>query len=177
MQMKDASGPRRVRGRLVATYTLAGLAVVAVIVFPVATFALAFGHGEAFWPMLISAALTILALAAGIVVSPFTRLQRPTAPPVPPVPPGPPPLYRDTHVSAGARFSLGVVETTGEPYLAIPVSNGVVDHAEHYRLTAEEYAALARDEAAGARLADRCRRRELDDRLLHRPDEHRGIPT
>ncbi|WP_194289023.1 MULTISPECIES: hypothetical protein [unclassified Nocardioides] len=56
------------------------------------------------------------------------------------------------------------------------MSNGGVDYEEHYRLTPEEYAALARDEAAGAQFADRCRRRELDERLLHRPGEQRGIP-
>ena len=43
--------------------------------------------------------------------------------------------YDETHFSADHRFSIGNDLKTGGYYLAIPVSNGVVDYDEQYHIT------------------------------------------
>jgi hypothetical protein len=74
--------------------------------------------------------------------------------------------FEDRHHEAEQRFSLGLETDSGRPYLAIPVSTGIVDYQEHYALTPQEYDLVAA-----------CRRREHDDLLMQRPGWNRGTPT
>lgn len=83
--------------------------------------------------------------------------------------------FEDTFVSAEYRYSLGVESTSGRRYLAIPVTNGIVDYEEYYELTDADYRRFAADPAAGVEFADQCRRREHDDLLIQSPGANRGI--
>lgn len=38
--------------------------------------------------------------------------------------------FNDTYVNVAERFSLGIEEVSGTPYLSIPVSNRMVDYEE-----------------------------------------------
>ena len=85
--------------------------------------------------------------------------------------------FVDAHVSRAHRFALGRDSVGGTPYLAVPVRNRMVDYEEYYRLSDAEYATFHDDEAAAARFADACRRREHDDRLILQPGSDRGEPA
>jgi hypothetical protein len=82
--------------------------------------------------------------------------------------------FRDEYVSRDDFYSLGVDEDTGGHYLSIPVSVGIADYEERYGLTPDEYRALLADAVAARALADACRRREHDERLLEPPPANRG---
>jgi hypothetical protein len=84
---------------------------------------------------------------------------------------------RDEYVSREERFSLGVDGGSGVPYASFPVSTGVVDYEEYYRLTAEQYARYLADPAAALAFVEEARRREHDDLLLRQPGTNRGTPT
>jgi hypothetical protein len=81
-----------------------------------------------------------------------------------------------------ARFSRADCYSLGrdsEPegfYLAIPVSNPYVDYEEYYRLSEAEFETLLHDLPAARAFADRCRRHEMDDRLILQPGQLRGDP-
>lgn len=51
--------------------------------------------------------------------------------------------FHDTHFSAERRFSIGHDSRTGGHYLAIPLSNGVVDYEEQYVISDEQYRGFA----------------------------------
>lgn len=84
---------------------------------------------------------------------------------------------RDEYVSREERFSLGVDADSGERYASFPVSNGVVDYEEYYRLTAEQYARFLADPAAALAFVEEARRHEHDDLLLQKPGWNRGTPV
>lgn len=84
--------------------------------------------------------------------------------------------FEKTFVSRGHRYSLGVEVDSGRPYIAIPVSNQMVDYIEYYKLSDEEYVELSNDDSLAADFADSCRRRERDDRLFMNPGADRGVP-
>jgi hypothetical protein len=84
--------------------------------------------------------------------------------------------YGETHFSVDRRFSIGNDLETGGHYLAIPVSNGVVDYDEQYYISAEQYHTFAADLSSAADFLDGCRRREHDDQLIYVPLVRRGSP-
>lgn len=83
---------------------------------------------------------------------------------------------RDTYFSREHHYSLGIAQESGRHYLAIPVSNRLVDYEEYYGLSSQEYAGYMADREAAASFADECRERTHDDRLLLQPGWDRGIP-
>jgi hypothetical protein len=85
--------------------------------------------------------------------------------------------YDETHFSAQHRFSIGNDLKTGGCYLAIPVSNGVVDYDEQYHITAHQYRAFAADLNSALDFVEGCRRREHDDQLIYPPGDRRGSPV
>ena len=85
--------------------------------------------------------------------------------------------FHDTHFSAAHRFSIGKDLKTGGHFLAIPVSSGVVDYEELYRLSAEQYERFASDLTSALDFVGQCRRREHDDLLIYPPGRRRGSPT
>lgn len=82
--------------------------------------------------------------------------------------------FETTHVSREHWFSLGVDKSTGGHYLSIPVSLQIVDYSEYYAIDDSEYRTFVADPASAVPLADGCRRRECDDRLIVPPPPNRG---
>jgi len=85
--------------------------------------------------------------------------------------------FNDTHVNAAERFSLGIEEVSGTPYLSIPVSNRRVDYEEYYRIDRLSYDLYLTDAAAALEFVKRCRNREIDERLILKPGLDRGVAT
>jgi hypothetical protein len=74
------------------------------------------------------------------------------------------------------RYVLGIEEESATAYLSIPVGSNLTDYEEFYAVSAEEYLALRSDPGAARMLAEQCRRREHDDRLILKPGWNRGEP-
>ena len=85
--------------------------------------------------------------------------------------------FRDTFFSRDDRYSLGVEDATGQFYLSIPVSNGIVDYEEFYELSHREYDQFLADGIAAARFADECRQHQRDEMLIQEPGWNRGTPV
>lgn len=85
--------------------------------------------------------------------------------------------FDETSYSSEHRFSLGNDMKTGGHYLAIPVSNGVVDYDEQYGITTEQYQLFSTDRGAAVAFVEACRRREHDDQLIYPPGTNRGTPV
>ena len=84
--------------------------------------------------------------------------------------------FESAFVSSKHRYSLGVEVDSGRYYMAIPVSNQMVDYIEYYKLGDEEYVEMSSDGSLAVDFADSCRRRERDDRLFMKPGADRGVP-
>ena len=82
--------------------------------------------------------------------------------------------FVDRFTNVQMRYSLGQELETRQFYLSIPVSNARADYEEYYAITAEEFSAYPGNAAHLAELADRCRRRLVDARLLVQPGSDRG---
>lgn len=81
-----------------------------------------------------------------------------------------------SRVDREGRWSVGTL-ADGRHVLSIPVANRLVDYEEDYLLTEDEYAAMLADPAFGLALADRCRTRLEDARLVLAPGSDRGTGT
>jgi hypothetical protein len=75
------------------------------------------------------------------------------------------------------RFSIGIEETSGKPFLSIPVSNRLVDYEEHYRLSHSEFERFRGDMPSALGFVEKCRRRKLDRLLFLKPGSDRGVPS
>jgi hypothetical protein len=84
--------------------------------------------------------------------------------------------FDETHFAAEHRFSIGNDLKTGGHYLAIPVSNGVVDYDEQYQISADQYRAFTADLDSALGFVGGCRRREHDNELIYPPGNRRGSP-
>jgi hypothetical protein len=84
---------------------------------------------------------------------------------------------RDEFTSREHRYSLGTMEATGERYASFPVTTGVADYEEYYRISAEQYARFLADPDAALTFVEECRRREHDGLLLQHPGWNRGTPS
>ena len=85
--------------------------------------------------------------------------------------------FNDTYFSRDHRYSIGVESESGNYYASIPVSNGIVDYEEYYKLTKDQYDEFLRNRDAAIEFIGACRRRENDSLLLQRPGNNRGIPV
>lgn len=84
--------------------------------------------------------------------------------------------FEKAFVSRENRYSLGIETESGTPYLAIPVSNQLVDYMEYYRLSDDEYNRFQNDQALALEFANSCRDRQQDHRLFMQPGTDRGVP-
>lgn len=84
--------------------------------------------------------------------------------------------FTDIEHCTDDNYSVGIVDTTGEYYIAIPVSNRQVDYEEYYRISSSERDKIMTDRAYGREFAERCRKRRMDNRLIEKPGRDRGIP-
>jgi hypothetical protein len=85
--------------------------------------------------------------------------------------------FTDVFVSIEMRFSLGVEEDSGRCFLAIPVSNGLVDYEEYYVIDRDALDRYRVDPMTADDFLRRCRNREVDDLLILRPGRDRGVPS
>lgn len=83
--------------------------------------------------------------------------------------------FVDEVFSREHRCALGRDKQTGWRYLSIPVSNSLVDYEEYYQLSEDEYDSFHQDPAKAVEFAERCRRREMDHRLIIKPGRDRGV--
>ena len=81
-----------------------------------------------------------------------------------------------TYFSREDRFSLGIEHESGTFYASFPVTNGIVDYAEFYELTTEQYEHFLADHAAALAFVEEARRHEHDDLLIQTPGWNRGTP-
>lgn len=83
---------------------------------------------------------------------------------------------KDTYVNNRYVFSIGVVEG-GKYYISIPVSNARVDYEEYYEIETEIYEQIPSNVEELKKIADKCRRRKNDSKLLELPGRDRGEPS
>ncbi|MBX3500334.1 MAG: hypothetical protein KF889_12875 [Alphaproteobacteria bacterium] len=85
--------------------------------------------------------------------------------------------FSDVVVCKEERFAIGVEEASGRLYVAIPVSNGLVDYEEYYEIDAEAFARYRDDPGSARDFVERCRQRLEDRRLILQPGPRRGSPA
>jgi len=82
--------------------------------------------------------------------------------------------FKDIIVNREERFSVGVEEDSGKHYVSIPVSNGMVDYEEYYEIDQSTFERYRTDPESARDFVGRCRKREMDDRLIVKPGRNRG---
>ncbi|MBE1548113.1 hypothetical protein GGC64_002121 [Mycobacterium sp. OAS707] len=86
-------------------------------------------------------------------------------------------VYNDTFFSREDRYSIGIEEDSAQPYVSIPVSNGMFDYEEYYKITSDQYQAFLNDRDAAIEFVESCRRHERDALLIEKPGSNRGTPV
>jgi hypothetical protein len=84
--------------------------------------------------------------------------------------------FEDTFFSREDRYSLGIDRKEGGYYASLPVTIGVVDYEEYYRLTPTQYELFMEDHATAIEFVESCRRHERDELLIQKPGWNRGTP-
>lgn len=84
--------------------------------------------------------------------------------------------FKEMVANFDLRFSLGFEEETSNYYLAIPVSNSVVDYEEYYRISKDDFDKFADGGTEAELFAEECRKRQHDDLLFFLPGKDRGVP-
>ena len=85
--------------------------------------------------------------------------------------------FDDTAVSRSGRFSIGIATPSGKYYISIPVRNRMVDYEEYYEIDALTYEEITANLESGIGLADKCRKRQMDEQLIVQPGSDRGVPS
>ena len=85
--------------------------------------------------------------------------------------------FEDKFVDVGAKFSIGVDHKSGEKYLSIPVTIGIVDYEEYYAISEEEERLFLGHSQRAKIFADDCRAHKEDSRLIVKPGWNRGTPV
>lgn len=85
--------------------------------------------------------------------------------------------FVDKYVFKDERFSIGVEETMGRYYISIPVSNAYVDYEEYYEIELSQYQNCPANFSELRGLAEKCRARKNDSRLIVQPGRLRGHPA
>jgi hypothetical protein len=84
--------------------------------------------------------------------------------------------FNETYFAKEDRWWIGQETDSGRYYLAIPVSNRMVDYHESYWLSDEQYHQFLNNHALAFDFAEACRRREHDELLVYQPGRDRGGP-
>lgn len=85
--------------------------------------------------------------------------------------------FNDHIIIKNHRYSIGTDQQTGELYISFPVSNGLVDYEEYYRLDAILMAALEQQLRPITSFVEECRKHDHDDKLIVEPGSLRGSPS
>lgn len=83
--------------------------------------------------------------------------------------------FSDIFFNKEYRYSLGTELQSGKFYLSIPVSNGVVDYEEYYEIDSNLLRQFQLQQEKALEFAEKCRRQELDELLIVKPGNNRGI--
>ena len=83
---------------------------------------------------------------------------------------------RDEYFSRELKYSLGIELESGSHYASFPVTNGIVDYEEYYRLSPEQYELFLADPDVALAFVEEARRHEHDELLLQKPGWNRGVP-
>lgn len=84
--------------------------------------------------------------------------------------------FNDVVVCREERFSIGIEETSNRFYVAIPVSNNLVDYEEYYEIDREAFVRYQANPKAALGFVERCRNRDADEHLIYQPGKQRGSP-
>lgn len=82
--------------------------------------------------------------------------------------------FNDVWVNREERFSMGIEETTGRFYVSFPVSNSWAEYTEYYVIDQASFDLFRKDSDAALAFVMKCRRREMDERLMMQPGTQRG---
>lgn len=85
--------------------------------------------------------------------------------------------FKEIVVNRTLRFSLGYEEENSIYYLAIPMSNSVVDYEEYYKISKDDFDDYSRGGLDAALFVDECRKRQHDNLLFFPPGTDRGSPS
>ena len=85
--------------------------------------------------------------------------------------------FEDIFVFRAERFSIGIEKDSGKYYLAIPVSNGLVEYEEYYEVDRADFDRFSMSLDSMRRIASLSRDRKNDARLIQKPGRLRGEPT
>jgi len=85
--------------------------------------------------------------------------------------------FSDVFVSRQDRYSIGTELDSGSHYVAIPVSNGVVDYEEYYAISPQQSDVFLGDSSAAVEFVQACRQHQHDDLLILKPGTNRGTPV
>ena len=84
--------------------------------------------------------------------------------------------FREMIAKLDLRFSLGFEEESSSYYLAIPMSNSVVDYEEYYRISKDDLDKFVSGGIDAQIFVEECRRQQHDDLLFFPPGKDRGVP-
>jgi len=85
--------------------------------------------------------------------------------------------FETTYVNRLERFSVGIEQEAGRPYLSFPVSNHLVDYEEYYWIDGALFDAFQQNLPHALGFLDACRKRQQDDLLIMPPGSRRGYPS
>ena len=83
--------------------------------------------------------------------------------------------FFDSFFSKEHFYSLGHDSKEGGAYFSIPVSNRYVDYEEYYRISSDELKTFVEQPDLAIAFAEKCRKQEMDDRLILTPGTDRGV--
>ena len=86
-------------------------------------------------------------------------------------------MFRDIHIEKEHRFSIGIDQETGKYYLSIPVANQMVDYEEYYFIDKQLVESFPSNLEEILVLVSKCRNRENDTALIHKPGRDRGVAS
>lgn len=84
--------------------------------------------------------------------------------------------FNDIYVNQQERFSLGREDISGEFYISFPVTNGLCDYEEFYKIDKELIDNYPNSIIEIKKILKLCRDRKLDQFLFIQPGKNRGIP-
>ncbi len=74
-------------------------------------------------------------------------------------------------------FSLGLNEQSGQYFIAIPVSNSMVDYQEFYEIDQTIVDQYPSNIELVKAVAEKCRKRLMDEFIIEKPGRDRGFPV
>jgi hypothetical protein len=84
--------------------------------------------------------------------------------------------FIDIFFSKENRFSVGIEQESGRYYLAIPVTTGIADYEEFYEINEQDFNKNNPDIDHLKKIAQLCRERKNDSKLILGPRNPRAIP-